>query len=223
MQLLIHLIGCRCLTGTGRSKRPSRSAALVHLQVLTDFSALDGGPQETLPRAVSADLGSLTLEFTRLSQLSHDPKYFDAVQRITDLFEDQQNRTALPGMWPVFINAQDKDFASGDEFSLGAMADSLYEYLPKQFLLLGGLHFQYRQMYETFIEAAKTKMFFRVMNPENKKLLFSGVARASGNEINLDSSGKWLLHHTIRVEKVNFNQNRTTSYLFRSGNGRHRC
>ena len=153
------------------------------------LSAFDGGPQEALMHTVSADVGSLSLEFTRLSQLSGDTKYFDAIQRITDGFADQQNRTRLPGMWPVFVNSRDADFANGSEFSLGAMADSLYEYLPKQHMLLGGLLPQYRRMYENSMDAAKSSLFFRPMNPDNKDLLLSGVARSSGDEIHLDSSG----------------------------------
>jgi mannosyl-oligosaccharide alpha-1,2-mannosidase len=45
------------------------------------------------------------LEFTRLAQITKDPKYFDAVQRITDELEKSQNTTRLPGMWPTLIDA----------------------------------------------------------------------------------------------------------------------
>jgi mannosyl-oligosaccharide alpha-1,2-mannosidase len=34
-------------------------------------------------------------------------------------------------MWPVVVNAKDLDFSSDDGFTLSAMADSTYEYLPK--------------------------------------------------------------------------------------------
>jgi len=44
-----------------------------------------------------AEIGSLTLEFTRLSQVSGDPRYYDAVQRIMDVLEAQQDLTNLPG------------------------------------------------------------------------------------------------------------------------------
>ncbi|KAK4922069.1 glutamine-dependent NAD(+) synthetase [Elasticomyces elasticus] len=43
-------------------------------------------------------IGLLSLEFTRLSQLSGDHKYYDAVQRISDVFEDQQNKMKIPGI-----------------------------------------------------------------------------------------------------------------------------
>jgi hypothetical protein len=34
-------------------------------------------------------------------------------------------------MWPVVVNAKDEDFTGDSGFTLGAMADSVYEYLPK--------------------------------------------------------------------------------------------
>jgi mannosyl-oligosaccharide alpha-1,2-mannosidase len=80
---------------------------------------------------LSAEIGSLTLEFTRLTQLLGDPRYFDAVQRIMDVFDSQQNQTKLPGMWPVVVNAREMDFAGYTDFTIGGMADSLYEYLVK--------------------------------------------------------------------------------------------
>ena len=43
----------------------------------------------------------------------------------------QQQRTKLPGMFPVVVNARDTDFTGDNTFSLGALADSFYEYLPK--------------------------------------------------------------------------------------------
>jgi len=87
--------------------------------------------QEAPVQVLSAELGSLSLEFTRLSQLTGDPKYYDAVQRITDQLERQQNNTWLPGLWPVTLSAKNSDFAIGRIFTFGGMADSLYEYLPK--------------------------------------------------------------------------------------------
>lgn len=78
-----------------------------------------------------AEIGSLTLEFTRLSQLTGNPKYYDAVQRVTDVFADQQDATNLPGMWPTTVDVSAGDFTAGDSFTIGAKADSLYEYFPK--------------------------------------------------------------------------------------------
>lgn len=56
-------------------------------------------------RAVLAEIGSLSMEFTRLAQLSGEPKYYDAIARITDALDEYQNSTRLPGMWPTYVDA----------------------------------------------------------------------------------------------------------------------
>lgn len=94
-------------------------------------AAIDGAVQEADSSVLVSEPGSLTLEFTRLSQITGDPRYYDAVQRVMDVFDEQQDRTKLPGMWPVVINVKDTDFKSYGGFTIGGMADSLYEYLPK--------------------------------------------------------------------------------------------
>jgi mannosyl-oligosaccharide alpha-1,2-mannosidase len=80
---------------------------------------------------LSAEIGSLSLEFTKLSEPTGDAKFFDAIQRIFDRLEQAQSKTKLPGMWPVSFDPQADDFGPETLFTLGAMADSLYEYLPK--------------------------------------------------------------------------------------------
>jgi mannosyl-oligosaccharide alpha-1,2-mannosidase len=90
-----------------------------------------GTLQSAHTMTLSAEIGSLTVEFTRLSQLTADPKYFDAVQRISDRLEAQQNLTSIPGLWPIVFNAYTMDFAKGTTFTFGGMADSMYEYIPK--------------------------------------------------------------------------------------------
>jgi len=127
-----------------------------------------------------SEIGSLSLEFTRLSQLTGEPKYYDAVQRISDEMEKGQNTTKLPGMWPVTIDASVPAFSEDNFFTLGGMSDSLYEYFPKQFLLLGGLLTQPKTLYEGFIEVAKAHMFVRFHNPKNEALLVSGDIRVTG-------------------------------------------
>lgn len=127
-----------------------------------------------------SELGSLNMEFTKLSQLTGDAKYYDAVQRIADFLERDQPNTKLPGLWPVMVKMKDPsgpDFTDDNFFTLGGMSDSLYEYFPKQYLLLGGALEQPRKLYENFIEVAKSKLFKRVLNPENKPIVMSGDVR----------------------------------------------
>ena len=155
-------------------------------------NARDDGPQDTSSRAVSADIGSLTLEFTRLSQISGDPKYFDAVQRISDIFATQQENSTIPGLWPVFVDALTLDFYAGNQYSLGALADSLYEYIPKMYILLGGLLPSYADMYLSFIEAAKKHIFFRALNPPSVPILVPGSAITHGYTVSLDTTAQHL-------------------------------
>lgn len=136
-----------------------------------------GGKQESDRHSLLAEVGSLTLEFTRLTQLTGDPKWYDAIARITDVFEQQQNKTKMPGLWPVFLNTQNNDFRLDITFTLGGMADSVYEYLPKQHLLLGGQNDQYRNMYGIALAAAKESLFFRPLNPENHTMLIPGTVK----------------------------------------------
>jgi mannosyl-oligosaccharide alpha-1,2-mannosidase len=78
-----------------------------------------------------AEAASASLEFTRLSQLTGDMRYFDAISRVTDVLDTQQGKTKLPGMWPISVNMRKPDLTWDGFFGLGAMADSAYEYLPK--------------------------------------------------------------------------------------------
>lgn len=92
---------------------------------------LSGAAQSAGTVVLSAEIGSLTLEFTRLSQLTGNPKYYDAVQRIMDHLHAAQKRTAIPGLWPLTFNVYELNFYKGSTFTMGGMADSLYEYIPK--------------------------------------------------------------------------------------------
>ena len=120
-----------------------------------------------------AELGSLSLEFTRLSQLTGDTKYYDAIYAVMLAFEQSQSSTRAPGLWPIAVNAKSLSF-DGNTFTIGGMADSLYEYLPKQFMLLGGTVKSYQTMYEKAMVAMKKSIFFRPMLPNGTDVLIPG-------------------------------------------------
>ncbi|KAI6368064.1 hypothetical protein MCOR25_004747 [Pyricularia grisea] len=53
-----------------------------------------------------AELGSMSMEFTRLAQLTGKNRYYDAIARITDAFDEWQQRgTAVDGIFPEQIDA----------------------------------------------------------------------------------------------------------------------
>jgi mannosyl-oligosaccharide alpha-1,2-mannosidase len=131
---------------------------------------------------VSASPGTLTLELTRLSQLTGDPKYYDAITGIIDLFYRGQNQTALPGLFPMYVSMARKDVTTGGTFTLGGCADSLYEYFPKLHALLSGADPRLVTLTRAFMDAAKRHLFFRPMVPRNDDILISG-------NINVDQVG----------------------------------
>ncbi|KAL8708500.1 MAG: hypothetical protein Q9220_006658 [cf. Caloplaca sp. 1 TL-2023] len=142
--------------------------------------AKKGVKQEAHENSLIAEVGSLNLEFTRLAQLTGDVKFFDAIQRITNVFDAQQNQTALPGLWPIMMDARRAKFTD-ITFTLGGMADSTYEYLPKQHMLLGGFTEQYKKMYEATMGPIMKHIFFRAMNPDKADIMFSAGVRVNQN------------------------------------------
>lgn len=130
-------------------------------------------------RVLVAQIGSLSLEFIRLSQVTGDPKYADAVQVITDHLEDGQKKTALPGMWPAQVDCAGSTLKfPSRQFTLGAFADSLFEYLPKTHLLLpqsSPYAQQYHDMYRYAFDTMSKNLFFRPNIPGDLDVLFPGT------------------------------------------------
>lgn len=87
--------------------------------------ATSGSAQKAEDAVLSAEMGSFCLEFTRLTQLTGDTKYYDAADRITNKLHAAQMKTRLPGMFNLVFDAKHMRFAEGGTFKLGAMIDSL--------------------------------------------------------------------------------------------------
>ncbi|KAK5172708.1 uncharacterized protein LTR77_002828 [Saxophila tyrrhenica] len=259
-------------------------------------------PHRASNRVVLAEIGTLSLEFTRLAQLTKEPKYYDAVARITDAFEEWQSSTRIPGMWPTSFDAsgcnktatrikeeqmvpigddgkymtttdpvkndgsakldkdpndlkaglqksldenvaahqpgvgkiqswadpvkekssnedlgsskrkRDLDDNAGlskvvslegrdanelddcvpqglastskgtqETYTLSGASDSMYEYLPKEYLILGGLVEQYRSIYLASAETAIAKLLYKPMTIDNRDILMIGEIRSSPN------------------------------------------
>jgi mannosyl-oligosaccharide alpha-1,2-mannosidase len=62
-------------------------------------------PHRASQRSNLAELGSLSMEFTRLAQLTKNPRYYDAVARVTNALEEFQDRTQLRGVFPENVDA----------------------------------------------------------------------------------------------------------------------
>lgn len=161
-----------------------------------NFQDAKQGRQTAGTNDPSASPGSLSLEFTRLSILTGDPKYYDGVARIMDFLESTQNQSQLPGLWPKLINFREQTVGGGGGFTLGALADSLYEYLPKMSALLGGQLPAYEKMHRAAMVTAKKHMLFRPMvaedDEEGKDVLFVGDAFVQSDSVNHVAEGQHL-------------------------------
>lgn len=103
---LTHLTACRTFTIAGPRKSQFISD---YLWATTDqilFREYAARPHRASSRAGLAEIGSLSLEFTRLAQLTKRDKYYDAIARITNELEKIQDSTSIPGLWPLRVNAQ---------------------------------------------------------------------------------------------------------------------
>ncbi|KZZ89731.1 glycoside hydrolase family 47 protein [Moelleriella libera RCEF 2490] len=158
-----------------------------------DFHAAARGKAQSASSALVAEICSLSMEFTRLSQITGDSKWFDAVQRIAEVLAQQQESTALPGMWPLVVDTEQLKFNEGNVFTLGAMADSVYEYLAKMSALAGGQLPIYQTMYEKAADTAIKHNLFRPMVPKDDDILVAGIAHVDSGQITLEPQGQHLV------------------------------
>ncbi|KAI9013735.1 glycoside hydrolase [Phycomyces nitens] len=82
-----------------------------------------------------AELGTVQLEFTRLSQITDNWSYHWAGQRVYDALK--KINTSPPGLFTHLINP-DTGKPLGNYVTWGGMADSFYEYLIKQYVMSKG-------------------------------------------------------------------------------------
>jgi mannosyl-oligosaccharide alpha-1,2-mannosidase len=156
------------------------------------FEDAKTGKQVAEDHQSSAAGTSLSMEFTRLSQLTGNSKYFDATDRVKGFLYKNRYETKLPGMWPMYLDYR-SERADDNVFTLGAQADSLYEYLPKMHALLGGLDEQYVDMSKGALDAIKKHLLFRPMTSNKADILFSGNAIARNpRDVELAPEGQHL-------------------------------
>jgi len=119
-----------------------------------------------------AEVGTLQLEFRALSRHTGNAEYEAVASRIITYLRGMQEAgqagqagkawpNDLPhGLYPMFISPETGLWMS-QEVTLGARADSLYEYLLKQWLLSGRTDDKVRRMYDTSVHAIRAHLVRR--------------------------------------------------------------
>lgn len=89
-------------------------------------------PHRASAHSVMAEIGSLSMELTRLAQLTENHEYYDAIARITNALEEMQPDTLIPGLWPIKIDASGCKKA---EIDMEEYYDDDEDFTPKPVLM----------------------------------------------------------------------------------------
>ncbi|KAF0033697.1 hypothetical protein F2P81_013763 [Scophthalmus maximus] len=103
-----------------------------------------------------AEVTSIQLEFRELSRLTQEPQYEDAVAEVMNQVHKLDGK--LDGLVPMFINTNSGQFTHQGIYTLGARADSYYEYLLKQWIQGGKRESQLLDDYLQAIEGVKKNL-----------------------------------------------------------------
>ncbi|CAG8475060.1 8593_t:CDS:2 [Funneliformis caledonium] len=136
-----------------------------------DLNITRGSHKPIFRTGVLSQVGTLQLEFMKLAELTGNSTFFYAVQKVTDVLD--KARKEIPGLYPLYINIESGKFTS-HQISFGAMGDSFYEYLIKQYVYVGGAIDQYRRMYEESIDGMHKYLVKEGQVKDRPDLLFLG-------------------------------------------------
>ncbi|KAF9170960.1 hypothetical protein BGX20_008281 [Mortierella sp. AD010] len=150
-----------------------------------DFPASRVAIKESLNHApvhnfALAEVGSIQLEFSRLSMLTNNPIYDKKAQRIFEILGSATSE--LPGMFPVLVQDGEGRHYSNFKATVNGMADSFYEYLLKEWILLDGKPKLFRQMFEKAVDSITKYM---VLTPEDgsKDHVVLGIVSSSSKYV----------------------------------------
>lgn len=130
-----------------------------------------------------SEVGSLQLEFKYLAKLTGEKLYWEKVEKVMKLIDDNH---PIDGLVPTYIFPGDAKFKNS-VYKLGARADSYYEYLLKQYLQTG--EEVYSEMYQESFLGIK-KHFMGKSQPN--RLTFLGE-----KEHGLDKNSNTKMDHLV--------------------------
>uniref|UniRef100_A0A674D406 alpha-1,2-Mannosidase n=1 Tax=Salmo trutta TaxID=8032 RepID=A0A674D406_SALTR len=103
-----------------------------------------------------AEVTSIQLEFRELSRLTQDTRYRAAVDEVMQKVHKLEGKQ--DGLVPMFINTNSGQFTHLGVFTLGARADSYYEYLLKQWIQGGQKETELLEDYLQALEGVKKNL-----------------------------------------------------------------
>uniref|UniRef100_A0A8C9TEP8 alpha-1,2-Mannosidase n=1 Tax=Scleropages formosus TaxID=113540 RepID=A0A8C9TEP8_SCLFO len=109
-----------------------------------------------------AEVASIQLEFRELSRLTQDPQYQKAVDEVMKIVHRLDGKH--DGLVPLFINTNSGQFTHRGVFTLGARADSYYEYLLKQWIQGGKKEKELLEDYLQAVEGVKKNLLRKTLS-----------------------------------------------------------
>ncbi|KAG0056482.1 hypothetical protein BGZ83_004740 [Gryganskiella cystojenkinii] len=130
---------------------------------------------------VIAEIGTIQLEFTRLSMLTKDPIFDEKGQNIFKALDSATSE--IPGLLPSKVYEGRGRHYSGFRATVGGMIDSYYEYLLKEWILLDGKGDAalYKKMFLQTVDSVKEYMVSRPDNGEDYAII--GAVSTSNKNI----------------------------------------
>lgn len=114
-------------------------------------------PQWSGGSAVLSEFGTAQLEFRTLSFHTKNPVYD---MKVTHVMSVVESRCPADMLCPVYLSTSRLSWVT-DHVTLGALGDSFYEYLLKQYLLTGRTEERYKRMYLGASHSIVEKLLFR--------------------------------------------------------------
>ena len=109
--------------------------------------------------ALLAEYATLQVEFRYLARATGKKEYAIKAERIFEIIEDLQPQSGLLSFQT--LNLQHSPRFQGSHISFGAMGDSAYEYMLKQWLQGGRKEIKYRMMYDKSIQGLHDELLVR--------------------------------------------------------------
>mmetsp|Transcript_13798 Transcript_13798/g.35113 ORF Transcript_13798/g.35113 Transcript_13798/m.35113 type:complete len:427 (-) Transcript_13798:90-1370(-) len=114
-------------------------------------------PSWTSQSAILSEYGTVQLELKSLTQHTGNPKYAAAAMRVMKLLHEQP---MVHGMAPTYLSPKTGRFTNA-VITFGALGDSYYEYLVKQWVYTGKQEVWLREMYDKSVDGMTSYMLFK--------------------------------------------------------------
>nr|XP_019013884.1 mannosyl-oligosaccharide 1,2-alpha-mannosidase [Kwoniella pini CBS 10737]OCF52665.1 mannosyl-oligosaccharide 1,2-alpha-mannosidase [Kwoniella pini CBS 10737] len=124
-----------------------------------------------------AEVGSMSLELIRLSQITNNRTWFDLAQRAMEYLEERViPRTSQSPLIPMWFQPDTSiEIVQNGGYAFGGLADSYYEYLIKTFKLLGNNQASqiWKRIYENSIDKASELLYIDINDLIPNRELFT--------------------------------------------------